>query len=104
MPKRYAQLSVEERCEIARLQAEGRSVRQIATALDRAPSTIARELKRNSGSQVGYKPTYANQQARARRWSGSRLERKPDLRQAAIDRLAGRRPPAHAPGTKPPQA
>jgi len=89
MPKRYAQLSVEERCEIARLQAEGRSVRQIATALDRAPSTIARELKRNSGSQVGYKPTYANQQARARRWSGSRLERKPDLRQAVIDRLAG---------------
>lgn len=88
MPKGYAQLSLEDRCEIARLQAEGRSVRQIAAALDRAPSTIARELKRNSGRQVGYKPTYANQQARARRWSGSRLEREADLRQAVIERLA----------------
>lgn len=88
MAKGYVQLSLEDRCEIARLQAEGRSIRQIAAALDRAPSTIARELKRNSGNRVGYKPSYANQQARARRWSGSRLEREPDLRQAVIDRLA----------------
>jgi len=88
MPKGYAQLSLEDRCEIARLQAEGRSVRQIAATLDRAPSTIARELKRNRGSQVGYKPSYANQQARARRWSGSRLEREAGLRQAVIERLA----------------
>jgi hypothetical protein len=88
MPKGYAQLSLEDRCEIARLQAEGRSVRQIAATLDRAPSTITRELKRNRGSQVGYKPSYANQQARARRWSGSRLEREAGLRQAVIERLA----------------
>jgi IS30 family transposase len=88
MPRGYAQLSLEDRCEIARLQAEGRSVRHIATALDRAPSTIARELKRNSGRQVGYKPSYANQQARARRWSGSRLEREADLRGSVIERLA----------------
>jgi transposase, IS30 family len=88
MPKGYAQLSLEDRCEIARLQAEGRSVRQIAAAMDRAPSTIARELKRNIGSRVGYKPSYANQQARARRWSGSRLEREAGLRQAVIERLA----------------
>jgi IS30 family transposase len=88
MPKGYVQLSLEERCEIARVQAEGRSLRQIAAALDRSASTIARELKRNSGSQVGYKPSYANQQARARRWSGSRLEREANLRQAVIERLA----------------
>jgi IS30 family transposase len=56
--------------------------------MDRAPSTIARELKRNSGRQVGYKPGYANQQARARRWAGSRLERKPGLRNIVIERLA----------------
>ena len=43
----YEQLSLEDRCEIARLQAEGRSIRQIAAALDRAPSTISREVKRN---------------------------------------------------------
>ena len=88
MARGYTQLSLEDRCEIARLQAEGRSVRQIAAAVDRAPSTIARELRRNSGRQVGYKPTYAQEQARARRWSGSRLERDPDLRHSVIERLA----------------
>jgi transposase, IS30 family len=87
MGRSYAQLSLEDRCEISRLQAEGRSIRQIATALDRAPSTIAREVKRNSGRQVGYKPSYADQQARARRWSGSRLERQPDLRNTVLDHL-----------------
>jgi IS30 family transposase len=87
MPRGYAQLSLEDRCQIAHLQAEGRSLRQITAALDRAPSTIARELKRNSGRKVGYKPAYANQQALARRWSGSRLERQDSLRQAVIERL-----------------
>ncbi len=65
MGRSYAQLSLEERCTISRLQADGVSVRQIASAVDRAPSTIARELKRNSGRQVGYKPAYAEEQARA---------------------------------------
>jgi IS30 family transposase len=87
MGRGYAQLSLEERCTISRLQAEGGSIRQIAAALDRAPSTIARELKRNSGRQVGYKPSYAEDQAKARRWSGSRLERQPDLRDTVLDYL-----------------
>jgi len=85
--RRYRQLSLDDRCEIARLQANGRSIRQIASALDRPPSTIARELKRNSGRQVGYKAGYAQEQAKARRWTGSRLEREPGLRQAVLDRL-----------------
>jgi IS30 family transposase len=88
MARGYAQLSLEDRCEIARLQANGCSVRQIAAALDRAPSTIAREIKRNRGRKVGYQPTFAHQQAKARRWEGSRLEREPDLRRAVLDRLA----------------
>ena len=46
MGNRYSQISIEERCEVARLQAAGTSIRQIAASLDRAPSTIARELKR----------------------------------------------------------
>jgi transposase, IS30 family len=87
MGRSYEQLSLEDRCEIARLSANGGSVRQIAAALDRSPSTVSRELKRNRGVQVGYKPAYANQQARARRWSGSRLEREPDLRRAVLERL-----------------
>jgi IS30 family transposase len=87
MGQRYRQFSVEERCEIARLSGEGRSIRQIAASLDRAPSSIARELKRNSGAQVGYKPMYAQQQARARRWSGGRLDRDAALRDQVLGQL-----------------
>ncbi len=85
---KYRQLSIEERCEIARLHEGGRSIRQIAAALDRQPSTVSRELKRNSGSKIGYSPTYAQQQAGARRWSGSRLERDDALRESILDRMA----------------
>jgi len=83
----YEQLSLEERCEIARLQAEGCSIRQIAANLDRAPSTIAREIKRNRAAQ-SYKPVFAQEQTQARRWTGSRLEREPVLRRAVLERLA----------------
>jgi len=88
MGRSYEQLSLDDRCEIARLSANGSSIRQIAAALDRPPSTISRELKRNSGTQVGYKPRYAQQQTQARRWKGSRLERDESLRAAVIERLA----------------
>lgn len=84
----YHQLSIEERCEIARLHEGGQSLRQIAAALDRPPSTISRELKRNTGSKIGYSPAYAQQQAAARRWSGSRLEREDALREDVLDRMA----------------
>ena len=79
MGRRYEQFSLEERCTLSRLKQAGKTVRQIAAAMDRAPSTIARELKRNSGTQVGYQPAYAQQQAKSRRWKGSRLLRKPEL-------------------------
>jgi len=88
MGRSYEQLSLDDRCEIARLSANGSSVRQIATALDRSPSTISRELKRNRGRQVGYKPSYAQQQARARRWTGCRLDREPVLRRAVLEGLS----------------
>src|SRR5215207_6776565 len=88
MGRSYDQLSLDDRCEIARLSANGSSIRQIAAALDRSPSTISRELKRNSGAQVGYRSSYANQKTRARRWKGSRLERDASLRAAVIERLA----------------
>ena len=87
MGQSYRQFSVEERCGIARLSGEGRSLRQIAAALDRAPSSISRELKRNSGAQGDYKPVYAQQQARARRWSGSRLDRDAVLRDQVLGQL-----------------
>jgi len=87
MGKHYGQLTLEERCTIARLHEDGQSLRQIAAALDRPPSTISRELKRNRGKHVGYKPTYAQEQAKARRWTGSRLERDAELRTLVLDLL-----------------
>jgi IS30 family transposase len=88
MAEPYRQLTLEERCTIARLQEDRQSCRQIAAALDRSPSTISRELKRNRGAQVGYKPSYAQEQARARRWAGSRLEREAGLRELVLGCLA----------------
>ena len=88
MGQDYRHFSLEERCEIARLHSEGRSLRQIAAALDRAPSSVARELKRNRGTTVGYKPAYADQRAKARRWTGSKLDRKPELRQRVLTHLS----------------
>jgi transposase, IS30 family len=88
MGRGYSQLGLEERIEIARLSAEGRSIRQIAAALDRAPSSIARELRRNSGAQVGYKPAYAHEQAKARHWIGSKLDRDTVLRERVLAQLA----------------
>jgi IS30 family transposase len=87
MGRTYEQLSLEDRCEIARLQGAGHSIRQIAANLDRSASTIARELKRNRGVQT-YKAGYAQEQTKARRWRGSRLDREPLLRRAVLKRLA----------------
>jgi IS30 family transposase len=88
MGKRYGQLSLEERCKIAELHQAGHSIRQIAAALDRSPSSLSRELKRNRGKQVGYKPAYAQEQAAARRWKGSRLDRDAELRDLVLERLS----------------
>lgn len=84
----YRHLSIEERCRLAELHRTGASLRQIAAALDRSPSTISRELKRNSGSQVGYAAVHADEQAWARRWSGSRLDRDEALRNTVLSCLA----------------
>jgi transposase, IS30 family len=88
MGQNYQHFSLEERCEIARLHAEGLSIRKIAAALDRAPSNVSRELKRNTGAKIGYKPAHAEARAKARRWKGSKLDRKPELRGEVLTRLA----------------
>ncbi len=85
----YDHFTLEERCEIACLHQAGQSIRQIAAALDRSPSSVSRELNRNHGRQVGYQPSYAQKQAAARRWKGSRLERNAKLRELVLDGLQG---------------
>ena len=70
-------LSLDERLMIADLHLSGSGVRQIATALGRAPSTISRELTRNGVATTGpgrmrppgrvkYAPYAAHQRAGAR--------------------------------------
>ena len=85
--RKYGHFSIEERCEIARRRQAGESIRQVAAALDRSPSSVARELKRNSGSRA-YSPTYAREQAHARRWRGSKLLRDPQLQKDVLERLS----------------
>ena len=88
MGRGYRHFNIEERCEIARRRAAGQSIRQVAAALDRSPSSVSRELKRNSGRTVGYKPTYAGEQAKSRRWRGSKLLRNRTLQALVLERLA----------------
>lgn len=61
-------LTLAEREEISRALASGRSIRSIATLLERAPSTISREIQRNGG-QSCYRVNQADEAAwdRARR-------------------------------------
>ena len=65
MSKSYHQLTEEERIEIYAFRKEGKSVSQIATALDRNRSTIEREIIRNSGER-GYRPKQAHRKAMER--------------------------------------
>jgi IS30 family transposase len=60
-------LSQDERIEIADLRHSGLSFRQIAGQLGRAPSTISRELHRNTTGRRGYRPFEAHRRATARR-------------------------------------
>jgi transposase, IS30 family len=65
-------LSQDERIEIADLHRAGVSIRRIATELGRAPSTISRELRRNTVGNRGYRPFDAHRHATARRARGHR--------------------------------
>lgn len=59
-------VSLEERERIGDLHRAGHSIRQIAGALGRAPSTISRELRRNRSS-TGHYPYAAHRKAAKRR-------------------------------------
>src|SRR5918911_1316731 len=87
-------LSFAEREEIAVLRARGCGVREIARRLRRAPSTICRELQRNSALRTGrpeYRASTAQTHAdrRARRPKLAKLAVNPELRRDVQDRLAG---------------
>ncbi|MEU2496540.1 IS30 family transposase [Streptomyces sp. NPDC007883] len=80
-------LSEEERIRIADLRREKKSVRSIAAALGRSPSTVSREIRRNCNPAVGpahasyYRPFAAQKRAESRRPRPKtrRLETCPEL-------------------------
>jgi transposase, IS30 family len=81
MTKGYERLSFQERTEISRRLKSKESIRSIAAALDRPPSTISREVRRNgvarlSGDGWAYNPMRAQGLAkrRARRPKVFKLE------------------------------
>lgn len=83
MPSPYQHLSAEERDIIAVLRSEGKSIRTIALALGRVPSTLSRELKRNAPPiNTGY---YLPHRAHARAILRNQAShRRPRLKTAAI--------------------
>jgi len=81
-------LTLAEREEISRAMAEGQSIRSIAARLERAPSTVSRELRRNGGSAV-YRASEADSAAweRALRPKCCKLARDRALAQVVTDKL-----------------
>ena len=89
-PRRRAQrtLSLCEREEISRGVAAGQSLRSIAAALDRAPSTVSREINRN-GSRREYRASKADDAAwdRAHRAKTCKLAKNPELAYIVAEKL-----------------
>jgi transposase, IS30 family len=81
-------LTLSEREEISRALASGYSIRSIATLLERAPSTISREVQRNGG-QSGYRANQADQAAwdRACRPKACKLAENPTLACIVAEKL-----------------
>ena len=99
MGQTYDHLSCEERVEIYRWHASGKSARCIGEALGRHHSTISRELERNSKATKqwpgGYEPLRADAlvQRRRKRQGRSKMARQPKLRRFVRDKLAMGWPP-----------
>src|SRR6188472_1919780 len=85
-------LSLEEREDLAALQSQSLGVRAIARRLGRCPSTISRELKRNTVAGRDYRPSTAQRHAdlsAARRSVQPKLATNPALREYVVQRLSG---------------
>ena len=88
-------LTFAEREEIALLNIQGVGVRAIARALERSPSTISRELRRNAatrGGKLEYRAGIAQWKAElvARRPKTAKLVTNDRLREYVQDRLSGK--------------
>jgi IS30 family transposase len=91
-PRSPRYLSEHERIVIADLLAAAKTVRAIAAELERAPSTVSREIRRNLDARGRYRPHHAEHaaQARARRPRQRRIAVDPPLRHAVAGLLGKR--------------
>jgi IS30 family transposase len=87
---KYKRLGNEERESISRGLAEKRSIRAIAKEINRSPSTVMREIKRNMGKS-GYRAFSASRSARtaaaSRRKGKSKVAKEEALRRYVIEKL-----------------
>ena len=92
-------LSLAEREEISRGLAAGRSLREVARGLGRAPSTVSREVARHGGRRR-YRALQADDRAwrRARRPKPCKLACEPRLRALVAAKLAQERSPEQISG------
>jgi transposase, IS30 family len=67
MGQRYNQLDFDDQIELFRLHEDGKAPSEIARTMGRHPSTIGRELMRNSLPKGGYKAASAERTAWSRR-------------------------------------
>ena len=86
MPKGYHHLTHIQRCQIYTLNARGDSYRCIAIHLNVHPSTIGREIKRNSGLK-GYRHTGAHLKACARKNKTPNSKMNPEIIAALREKL-----------------
>src|SRR3989338_11169006 len=91
--KGYRRLTNAEREEMSRGLAQGESISAIARRLGRAPSTVSREVGRNSGTS-GYRAFSAGRRAQesasSRRNGKSRSAREDHLRASVLQKLKQR--------------
>lgn len=83
----YRHLTRDDREEIAVLRAAGHSMRSVAAAVGRAPSTISREIRRNGLDSGRYAAQVADGAYMARRQRSALLERHRRLGGFVRDRL-----------------
>ena len=86
--KEFKRMSQEERDKIAVFINRGKSLREIAIELDRSPSSVSRELKRNSRSRAQYRPHRAHERALKRQLeSHKRVRLKSHALRLEVERL-----------------
>ena len=84
----YSHIDLDERYVIHKNIANGKSLRTCAALLGRSPSSISRELKRNSG-EYWYRPKDADDKSKIRRKESKqrKLDKNEDLRDFVLEKL-----------------